>query len=167
MFEFTPQITKKFLLDRKPAEAYFEFYLGVPVKKGLFCSPSIIRVDHKPTCSFYKNSKGTLLYNDFAGISGDFVTIVMEIFKVSYYKALNIIATDFGYIKLDNYVANTPKLVYTLLCMDIMEELIQMKMNYGDYICLQKDPTASWVIGVVGFGMVVNNFQIQEHIAFL
>ena len=113
MFDFTPKITKKFLLDKNTAEAYFEFYLGVPVKKGLFCSPSVIRVDHKPTCSFYKNSKGDLIYKDFAGISGDFVTIVMEIFKVSYYKALNIIANDFGYVKLENYVTNIPKLVYT------------------------------------------------------
>ena len=31
---------------------------GVPVKKGLFCSPSIIRSDKKPTCAFYKNKKG-------------------------------------------------------------------------------------------------------------
>lgn len=113
MFEFSPKITKKFLLDKKPAEAYFEFYLGVPVKKGLFNSPSCLRKDNHPTCSFYKNSKGDLTYKDFAGISGDFITIVMEIYQVSYYKALNIIANDFGYIKLDNYQVNVPKLEYT------------------------------------------------------
>lgn len=113
MFELPPRITKKFLLEKNPPEVYFEHYLGVPVKKGLFTSPSCLRKDNHPTCSFYKNSKGDLIYKDFAGISGDFVKIVMEIFNVSYFKALNIIANDFGYIKLDNYPINTSKIQYT------------------------------------------------------
>lgn len=113
MFELPPKITKKFLLEKNPAEAYFEFYLGVPVKKGLFTSPSCLRVDHKPTCAFYKNKKGDLIYKDFAGISGDFVNIVMHLYNVSYYKALNIIANDFRIVKLDSYEVNKPKLIYT------------------------------------------------------
>lgn len=113
MFELPPKITKKFLLEKNPAEAYFEFYLGVPVKKGLFVSPSCLRADHKPTCAFYKNKKGDLIYKDFAGISGDFINIVMHIYNVSYYKALNIVANDFGILKLDNYEVNKPKLTYT------------------------------------------------------
>lgn len=113
MFELPPKITKEFLLDKNPAEAYFEFYLGVPVKKGLFVSPACLRVDHKPTCAFYKSKRGDLIYKDFAGITGNFVSIVMEIFKVSYYKALNIIANDFGIVKSDNYEVHKPKLIYT------------------------------------------------------
>jgi hypothetical protein len=113
MYELPPKITKGFLLNKKPAEAYFEFYLGVPVKKGLFKSPSCLRIDNHPTCAFYKNANGDLLYKDFAGISGDFIKVVMEIFKVSYYKALNIIANDFGYIKSENYQVNLPKREYS------------------------------------------------------
>lgn len=113
MFEIPPKITKQFLLDKNPAEAYFEYYLGVPVKKGLFKSPSILRKDNHPTCAFYRDKKGNLIFKDFAGISGDFTSIVMAIYNVSYYKALNIIANDFGYIKMDNYSINPPKLQYT------------------------------------------------------
>lgn len=109
----TTRVTKKFLLEKNPAERYFEYYLGVTVKKGLFKSPSVLRKDNHPTCAFYKNSKGDLIFKDFAGVSGDFVKIVMEIHRVSYYKALNIIANDFGYVKLEDYTYNPPKKEYS------------------------------------------------------
>ena len=51
-FSFQPEITKELLLEHNNEETYMAFYLGIPVKKGLFISP--LRVDHKPTCSFYK-----------------------------------------------------------------------------------------------------------------
>ena len=57
MFELETNITKEFILSKVSQEQIFEHY-GISVKKGLFCSPSIIRVDKQPTCSFYKNSKG-------------------------------------------------------------------------------------------------------------
>ena len=50
--EVTPKITKELILSKYSQETLFEHYLGVSVKKGLFCSPSIIRVDKTPTCSF-------------------------------------------------------------------------------------------------------------------
>ena len=106
------RITKEFLLEKNTPETYMEYYLGVPVKKGLFCSPAIIRNDSKPTCSFYKNKRGDLIYKDFAGPSFDFVGAVKLIFDCSYYKALKIIANDFGYIKSSD-PKNTPKLIPT------------------------------------------------------
>jgi hypothetical protein len=109
MFSFEPndhKVTKELLLDKNPEEYYFEYYLGIPVKKGLFTSPKVIRQDSKPTCSFYKNPKGVLIYKDFAGPSFDFVGCVMYIFQCSYYKALKIIANDVGLIKVDNYEKN-------------------------------------------------------------
>lgn len=106
------KITKEILLSKNSQETYFEHYLGIPVKKGIFCSPSIIRNDRKPTCSFYKNSKGVLKYKDFAGPTFDFVGCVMYIFQCSYYKALRIIANDFGIINL-NIEKNPPKIKYT------------------------------------------------------
>lgn len=108
-----PKITKELLLSKYSQETFFEHYLGVPIKKGLFCSPAIIRTDNKPTCSFYKDKRGNLKYKDFAGPSFDFVGCVEYIFHVSYYKALRIIANDFGFITIDKIEKNPPKIPYT------------------------------------------------------
>ena len=110
--EVSQRITKELLLSKYTQETFFEHYLGIPVKKGLFCSPSIIRVDNKPTCAFYKNKQGILKYKDFAGPTFDFVGAVMQIYDCSYYKALRIIANDFGYITTDT-PKNLPKIPYT------------------------------------------------------
>ena len=123
----TPKITKELLLSKYSQETFFEHYLGVPVKKGLFCSPKIIRSDHKPTCSFYKNSRGILKFKDFAGPSFDFVGCVMHIFQCSYYKALRIIANDFGFINIEAE-KNPPKIQYTGYTMEeISTSIIQVE----------------------------------------
>lgn len=97
-FESEPTITKKYLLERNSQETYLEYYLGIPVKKGLFKSP--LRVDNTPTCSFYRNKSGDIIFNDFSGhFYGNFLSVVMEMYSCTYYKALQIIANDFGYIK--------------------------------------------------------------------
>lgn len=110
--DIAPKINKELLLSKYSQETFFEHYLGVPVKKGLFCSPPIIRVDHTPTASFYKNGKGNLIYNDFAGPKFDFIGCVMYIFQCNYYHALRIIANDFGFITT-NVEKNLPKIQYT------------------------------------------------------
>jgi len=111
--DVAPKITKELLLSKYSQETFFEHYLGVPVKKGLFKSPSIIRTDNNPTCSFYKDKKGNLKYKDFAGPTFDFVGCVMYIFNCSYYKALRIIANDFGFIEIEKVEKNPPKMEYT------------------------------------------------------
>lgn len=107
------KITKELLLARNPAERYFEHYLGIPVKKGLFVCPPDLRVDHRPTCSFYKNKKGELILNDFAGKSYNFIDIVMTLYDCTYYKALRIIANDFNIDSFKNYEVHQPKIEYT------------------------------------------------------
>lgn len=112
--ETPTRITKELLLSKQwTQETYFEHYLGIPVKKGLFCSPSIIRKDSKPTCAFYKGANGVLKYKDFAGPTFDFVGAVMYIFECTYYNALRIIANDFGFIDIENSLKNPPKIQYT------------------------------------------------------
>lgn len=111
--EVIPRITKELLLSKYSQETFFEHYLGIPVKKGLFCSPSIIRPDNKPTCAFYKDKKGILKYKDFAGPTFDFVGLVMYIYNCSYYKALRIIANDFGFISIPKMEKNMPKITYS------------------------------------------------------
>lgn len=112
--EVTQKITKELLLSKGyTQETYFEHYLGIPVKKGLFRSPSIIRVDNKPTCAFYKDKNGILKYKDFAGPTFDFVGAVMHLYGCSYYKALRIIANDFGFIDIPKVPKNLAKMEYT------------------------------------------------------
>lgn len=143
--EVTPKITKEFLFNHIGQETIMEHYLGVPVKKGLFVCPSFIRKDTRPTCAFYKNSKGNLIFKDFAGISGDSVTIVMKIFQCSYYQALRIIANDFGLFPYSKMEVNPPKIEYTG---NILEEnkfaIIQTEI---------KDFTEKELIWWEGFGI--------------
>jgi len=94
-FTFEPKITKSYLLSKYSEETYMEYYLGIKVAKGLFCSP--LRKDNTPTCSFYKNKSGELIFKDFNGsFYGNFINVVMEKFHVNYHQALKIIAEDFG-----------------------------------------------------------------------
>jgi hypothetical protein len=115
--EFTlepTEITKELILKKVSEENIMEFYLGVPVKKGLFRSP--LRSDRTPTVSFYRSAKtGRLIYKDFgySDHTGDFVSVVMYKFSCSYYQALQIIANDFGIITRKNLVKNKPKMEFT------------------------------------------------------
>ena len=97
-FTLEPKITKSYLLSHYSEETYMEYYLGIKVAKGLFCSP--LRKDNTPTCSFYKNKSGELIFKDFSGsFYGNFINVVMEKYHVSYFKALKIIAEDFNLSK--------------------------------------------------------------------
>lgn len=111
--EVAPRITKEFILSKISQEAIFEFYLGIPVKKGLFCSPSCIRVDKKPTCSFYKSGKGNLVYKDFAGPTLNCIDVVMHLYNCSFPKALKIIANDFNLVPNNKLEKNIPKREYS------------------------------------------------------
>ena len=100
MFNFTidPKITKEFLLSKNSEETYMSYYLGVPVKKGLFRSP--LRSDNHNTCSFFRGRSGNLYFKDFAtGQCLTFEGVVMEKYHCTYPNALKIIAKDFGYIQ--------------------------------------------------------------------
>lgn len=98
MLKFTFEdndVTKELLLSKYTEETYMEYYLGIPVKKGLFCSP--LRTDHHKTASFYRDKAGNLIFKDFgSSFSGNFISVVMEKFGCTYHKALKIIANDFG-----------------------------------------------------------------------
>ena len=107
------EITKELILKKVPEENIMEFYLGVPVKKGLFKSP--LRNDRKPTCAFYRsNRSGRLLFKDFGSeMNGDFVSVVMYKFNCSYYQALQIIANDFGIISKPHLTKNKQLIEFT------------------------------------------------------
>lgn len=95
-YTFEPKITKEFLLSKNNEETYMTYYLGIPVKKGLFKSP--LRSDNHVTCSFFRGKSGNLYFKDFAsGKCLTFEGVVMEKYGCNYSTALKIIANDFGY----------------------------------------------------------------------
>ncbi len=101
IFKSKPTLTKEYLLSRNTQEAYLQYYLKIPVKKGLFKSP--FREDKHPTCGFYRNRQGDIIFKDFSGqFYGNFIEVVKKKYNVGYYEALSIIANDFGYINNPN-----------------------------------------------------------------
>lgn len=108
-FTIEPTITKDYLLSKYSQETYMEYYLGIPVKKGLFKSP--LRIDDHPTCSFYVNKSGDVIFNDFKGdFYGNFISVVMRKFSCTYHQALKIIANDFGLISSPHLKKNKGKI---------------------------------------------------------
>lgn len=107
-FEFPVKITKDLILSKYSEEQIMEFYLHVPVKKGLFRSP--LRADKHNTCSYYR-SKGKLYFKDFAtGEHLNCFSVVQAKFGVDYFTALKIIANDFGIVKNDSLNKNAGKI---------------------------------------------------------
>ena len=94
-FEFNTPVTKDFLLSQFSEETYMEYYLGVSVSRKLIKNP--LRADNRPTASFFRNNiTKELMFKDFGnGFTGNFVSVVMEKYQVSYHEALDIIAKDF------------------------------------------------------------------------
>lgn len=95
-FSFKPNVTKNFILANVSQEAIFEYYLNLPVKKGLFKSP--LRKDNHPTCSYF-NKAGNIYFHDFATNEKlSCFAIVMQKYNCTFYQALEIIANDFGLV---------------------------------------------------------------------
>ena len=108
-FSFQPKITKELILSRFSEEQLMEYYLHLPVKKGLFRSP--LRRDKQPTCSFYRNKSGILIFKDFAtGQHLNIFDVVQSIFRCDYFKSLRIIANDFGIVRDNTLHKNLGKI---------------------------------------------------------
>ena len=70
------RVTKEMILNKVSQEQLMEHYLGIPVKKGLFKSP--LRNDKNPTCAFYRNKNGDIIFKDFgSSFCGNFISVVM------------------------------------------------------------------------------------------
>lgn len=108
-FSLEPKLTKELILSRFSEEQLMEYYLHIPVKKGLF--RSTLREDKRPTCSFFRNNKGTLMFKDFAtGQCLDIFSIVQQTFKCNYFESLRIIANDFGIVRNKDLQKNPGKI---------------------------------------------------------
>lgn len=108
-FQFKTKVTKEMILSKFSEEQIMEFYLHIPVKHGLFRSP--LRRDREPTCSFYRNNSGSLIFKDFAtGQHLNVFGVVQDLFKCTYFEALDIIANDFGIVKNSSLHKNIGKI---------------------------------------------------------
>lgn len=102
---FKPKLTKDLILQRLSEETIMEYYLGISITKGLVKSP--FRNDKHPTCAFFRNPSGELIFKDFSGdFYGNCFSVVMRKYNCSFYKALQIIANDFGIVK-SNYITTS------------------------------------------------------------
>jgi hypothetical protein len=98
MYQLQPDLSADYILGELSQEQIMQHYLKVPIKlKARFLSP--LREDKNPTCGFFYNKEGSLIFKDFAGfLSGGCFKIVMHIYNCSFHEALEIIANDFGLI---------------------------------------------------------------------
>lgn len=134
-FQFQVKINKKLILSKFTEEQIMEFYLHIPVKKGLYRSP--LRKDRHPTCSFYRNKSGTLLFKDFAtGQSLNCFEVVKVLFNCDYHQALNIIANDFDIIKNNAIQKNKGKINTNYIKLE-KEEISKIQVQIQEFTDLE------------------------------
>jgi hypothetical protein len=93
-----PEIDKKYILSRVSQEEIFEHYLGVEVQTYKHIR-SPLRKDKHPTCNF-EYYRGKLYFMDWAIFDKpkDCFNLVMYIYDLDYWNALDKIASDFDVI---------------------------------------------------------------------
>lgn len=112
MFKYLiqPKIDKDFILSKINQESIMQHYTGNDVTSKKLVT-SCLRSDNHVTCGYYKSKSGVLYMHDFAtGEHLDCWNLVMKMFNVNYYQALEIIAKDFCLID-SNIVKTKPIIV--------------------------------------------------------
>ena len=91
-----PKITKDFILSKVNQESIMQHYTGNDVTSKKLVT-SCLRSDNHVTVGYYKSKSGILYMHDFATNEHlDCWNVVMRLYNCSFYKALDIIANDFG-----------------------------------------------------------------------
>ena len=135
IFEFQQKVTKELILSRFTEEQIMEFYLHTPIKRGLFRSP--LRRDKEPTCSFYRNNSGSLIFKDFAtGQHLDIFGVVQNMFSCNYFEALRIIANDMGIVKSSSIPRNPGKISKTTIKIED-KEMSKVQIEMQDFTDLE------------------------------
>lgn len=106
-------LTWEYLFQFITQEEVFEKYTGVKVQfNKLIKSPPILRVDNTPTCSF-KYIGGKLKFSDWNGtFKGNCVDLVMYLYDLKFYQALDKIARDFNLIGSSAEIFVTKRVTY-------------------------------------------------------
>lgn len=122
-----PNITKEFILSKINQESIMQYYTGLNVNsKKLALSP--FRSDSHVTVGIYKSKSGILYLHDFA--TNEHINCfqaVMKLYNCNYYKALEIIAKDFGLIEGTKSKLITPKKVESIKQNETCNIQVQIK----------------------------------------
>jgi len=104
MYSILPSINRDWILERVPQEQIMERYVGKPIViNEKFKSP--FREDNSPSCVYYYNKAGKLLFRDFAqDRSGDCFEVACTLNKCSFSEVLKLIVDDFNLLD-KSYVA--------------------------------------------------------------
>lgn len=104
---YTEPINRDFILARLQESDIFYNYHG-SFKLGVVYS-SKFRKDSTPSCGFYINKNGKLIYNDLkTGEKLDCFAFVAKLFALTYGEAIQRVAKDFGIIQSDSKLVYKP-----------------------------------------------------------
>lgn len=100
MYSIQPTINRDWVLERVSQEEIMTRYTGVGIKiNEKFKSP--FREDNSPSCVYYYNKAGKLLFRDFGkGRPMDAFEIVCVLNKCTFAEALKVITEDFNLLKV-------------------------------------------------------------------
>ncbi len=160
MFQYKPEITKKFLYQRLSEEDIFHRYLGIyPKLKIDYKNP--LRKDDFDTCQFYKDNRGILKFKDFSkGWNWDCINVVQYIYNVKYQEALKIIAKDFNLITYGT--APTPVTrIYTENAPEFIEKKV-FKIRTQSWTSTDIKYWKSWGIN----SDILKKYQVYSVLAF-
>lgn len=125
-----PVITKEYILSKVNQESIMHYYTGHDVTSKKLVT-SVLRNDNHVTVSYYKSKSGILYMHDFATNEHlDCWNVVMRLFNCDYFKALNIIASDFGLI---NTVIKSKKSSPTIVESLKESKTADIKVTIKDY----------------------------------
>lgn len=105
MFDFskvhTEPISTQFVLSRVSDSQVFSHYFGEFELGKVY--PSVFRKDRSPSTGFYVGKTGKLIYNDLATSERfDCFAFVAKLNSLTYGKAIQLVASDFGLIASDS-----------------------------------------------------------------
>lgn len=123
-----PNITKEFIFSKGiNQESIMQYYTGLNVNsKKLALSP--FRSDSRVTVGIYKSKSGILYLHDFA--TNEHINCfqaVMKLYNCNYYKALEIIAKDFGLIEGTKSKPFSPKKIESIKQNETCNIQVQIK----------------------------------------
>ena len=100
MYSIKPTINKDWILERVSQEEIMSRYTGVPIRiNEKFKSP--FREDNSPSCVYYYNKTGKLLFRDFGkGRPMDAFEIACGLNKCTFAEVLSLIADDFNLLQV-------------------------------------------------------------------
>lgn len=94
------ELTKEYILSKVSEYTIFQRYLEITDISLKEQYVNVLRNDDTPNCSFFvRSTDNRLIFNDFAWRQFDCFDVVKQKYRVSFIKALEIVANDFNLLK--------------------------------------------------------------------